>query len=221
MNAAQAAFYSDWSPYAAQAGQALGVDPSVVLAQWALESGYGAHQPGSYNVGGIGGPGNWQSYSSPQDFANAYVSLIQTGYPCALNTGSDAMRFAQGLGSGAGGSYFGSADPVAYGNSLAQIAGAIPTVTVTPGDTPPAEPGWGFGPNGLQWFNTNGTTSATSPGGVSPGGLLSGTLSIIEELAIRIMLVLVGLVLLGSGFYVAGSRGARAVTVRQLGRAVL
>jgi len=63
--------------------------------------------------------------------------------------------------------------------------------------------------------------------GAIPGQIGAGIMSMlpkltqIEELAIRALLVLIGLVLVAAGFYLAGQRGVKAVTIRQLGQAAL
>lgn len=49
----------------------------------------------------------------------------------------------------------------------------------------------------------------------------SSSITALEELAIRAMMVLVGIVLLGGGIYVAGQKAIAARTIPQLGRAPL
>jgi hypothetical protein len=89
------------APYADQAGAALGVSPATVLGQWALESGNGnaANAVGATNFAGIMQPGTQtlQTFQDPQSFEQAYVNLIENGYPDALNTGSDVGAFVNAL----------------------------------------------------------------------------------------------------------------------------
>ncbi len=72
------AFEDQMGPYAIQAGNATGLDPGVILAQWAEESGWGTAAPGD-NYAGITDPttGGFADYSSRQAFEQAYVSVVE------------------------------------------------------------------------------------------------------------------------------------------------
>jgi hypothetical protein len=69
-------------PLAQQVAAQTGLDPRVVLAQAATESGWGAHAPGQ-NYFGIGGAGNLRSYGSMEESFQAYGDLINKRYPQA------------------------------------------------------------------------------------------------------------------------------------------
>lgn len=130
-SAQQQAFVQTYGPYAQQAGQTLGVDPNVILGQWAFESAWGtsraAQQQG--NLAGINIPGGtgqqYQTYSSPQAFTDAYTTLLQNPrYASALNTGSNVNAFTGGLASG--GYYTSSPAEYAAGvTSTSQTAASI------------------------------------------------------------------------------------------------
>lgn len=115
------------------------------------------------------------------------------------------------------------------------------TMTITPGATPapssstgPVAAGPGldvngnpcssmqsyFGLGGCGAQNADGTAGSVSSGGISgaigalTGASMSSAMTWIEELAIRALLVLVGITLIGAGFYVAGQRGKGNIVVR-------
>lgn len=108
-------FAAKYGPAAQRAAAALGVDPKVLLGQWGLETGWGRSViPGTNNLGNIksfGGDGvsardnmtgsvdKYRSYSSPEAFADDYVSLIKRRYPGAVGAKS-AEEFAKALKSG-------------------------------------------------------------------------------------------------------------------------
>lgn len=95
------------------AGKALGIDPSVIIGQWGLETGWGKSiVPGTNNLGNIkdfsgsgvaatdnmtGSKDKYRAYATPEEFAADYVSLIQRKYPGAQNAGADPAKFAAGL----------------------------------------------------------------------------------------------------------------------------
>ena len=64
---------------------------------------------------------DYQSYASPQDFTNSYVSMIQRKYPQATNTGSDANAYVAGLKQGG---YF-TSDLTTYQNNVSSTASSI------------------------------------------------------------------------------------------------
>jgi len=117
-------FENTWAPYAVDVGRRLGVNPSIILSQWGLESGYGVGNSLGFNVGSIKDPqtGTWARYSSPAEFADAYAGLIQRVYPNAVGTADNASSFFNALahGGAAGNlSYFGGESPQAYGDKVA------------------------------------------------------------------------------------------------------
>ncbi|VWX63186.1 conserved hypothetical protein [Burkholderiales bacterium 8X] len=122
-----AALYGD---AASRAGAALGVDPSVILGQWGLETGWGRSViPGTNNLGNVkdfagggvaatdnmtGSRDRYRAYPSPDAFAADYVSLVQRRYPGALGAGADPVKFAAGLQ--------GYAEDPRYSDKIAQAA---------------------------------------------------------------------------------------------------
>lgn len=157
--AQQQAFVQTYGPYATQAGNTLGVDPSVVLGQWAQESGWGVGG-GAANQGNMAGitttGGGYASYATPQDFTNAYITTLQNPrYSSALNTGSDSQAFVSGLYSGG---YF-TGNPTTYSNNVASNASTIGTIG-NGGALANNQPMYyeGFGSNG----NFIGSTTDTS-----------------------------------------------------------
>lgn len=164
-NPQQTAFVNLWSPYATQVGNSIGVDPNLVLSQWALESGW--NTPNTFNVGGIGGS-NPASFASPQDFANNYLNLLNNGYGSALGAGSNIDQFVTGLANGSNGSYFGSQSPASYEASLQpvydQLSGNQPASSETSTNT------------GSFWHWLTAPVSPLTqglllPGSVSPGAM--------------------------------------------------
>ena len=119
-------FAQTYSGLAQQAGTTLGVAPTSILSQWALESGYGTSNAAqNYNLGGIQrvGGGN-ATYGNPQEFLSAYVSTVKNHDPQALNTGSDMGAFVNGLGAG---HYYGDQSASSYGQGVSGAAGALQT----------------------------------------------------------------------------------------------
>ena len=117
-------FISGLMPHAEAAARELGVDPQNLIAQAALETGWGRSQPGhSHNLFGIKAGGSWsgasvqanteefaggvasrvdadfRAYGSPRESVQDYVRLIRDNprYAGALNTGSDVQAFATAL----------------------------------------------------------------------------------------------------------------------------
>lgn len=108
------AFAQTYQDAANYAGNQLGVDPTILLGQWGLETGYGKSViPGTSNLGNIkskngvsavdnqtGSTDQYQSYSDPMDFAKGYVNLIKTSYPKAVGQGSDSNGYFNALKAG-------------------------------------------------------------------------------------------------------------------------
>ncbi|MBB5373732.1 glycoside hydrolase family 73 protein [Acidocella aromatica] len=123
-------------PQITQAAQALGVPPVAVLAQTALETGWGAAAPGN-NIFGVKASGgesgtmrathevidgvltpqtaSFRNYSDLADSISDYVGLIQSGFSTA--TGQNTVAgFAQALQSG------GYATDTNYASKIVNIA---------------------------------------------------------------------------------------------------
>jgi flagellar protein FlgJ len=117
-------FISSLMPHAEAAARELGVDPRNLIAQAALETGWGRSKPGdSHNLFGIKAGGSWngasvqanteefaagtasrvdanfRAYGSSRESVEDYVRLIRDNprYAGALNTGSDVQSFANAL----------------------------------------------------------------------------------------------------------------------------
>lgn len=117
-------FVEDLLPLAREAAAKLGVAPQAIIAQAALETGFGRHQPGgqSNNLFGIKAFSSWRgarvqaettevragqaqtesaafrAYDSVRDSVGDYVALLsQPRYTAARNTGADVAGFARGL----------------------------------------------------------------------------------------------------------------------------
>lgn len=106
-------FAARYGSAAEKAGKALGVDPSILLGQWGLETGWGKSViPGTNNLGNIkdfagggvaatdnmtGSRDKYRQYATPDAFVDDFVSLIQRKYPNAVGAGSDPSKFTAGL----------------------------------------------------------------------------------------------------------------------------
>lgn len=128
-------FASQYGPIAAQVGQRLGVDPTILLGQWGLETGWGKSViPGTNNLGnikdfsgsGVGAVDNmtgsndkYRAFDTPQAFADHYASLIERKYPNAVGAGNDPQAFAVALKQG------GYAEDPAYINKVAAVTNTV------------------------------------------------------------------------------------------------
>lgn len=131
-------FAAAYGPIAARIGSQLGVEPTVILGQLGLETGWGKSIiPGTNNLGNIkdfagsgvsaldnmtGSRDKYRSYASPDAFAADYVDLIKRKYPTAIGA-KDPQAFAMALKSG------GYAEDPRYVDKVAQasrMAGATP-----------------------------------------------------------------------------------------------
>ena len=101
-------FVNKYWAHAQEAGRQTGVDPRIILAQAAIESGWGEHAPGN-NMFGIKGDGqslptrefvngqwvtqqaNFRSYNSPEESFRGYADFIKN------NPRYAALRAANGL----------------------------------------------------------------------------------------------------------------------------
>ena len=193
--AQQQAFAGTYGPLAQAAGASLGVDPNLIYSQWALESGYGTNSLSQgYNVGSIMPGGVGASYASPQAFEQAYVGLIQNNFPNAVNTGSNASAFVQGLQLGTSGSYFGSQSAPSYLSSLTSISGNNPLGTApTASSAAAGAPVTAAGGTPAVAGGTTGTATGTASSG--GGSMIGGVWEIVQ----RSLVVIIGLVLLFVG----------------------
>lgn len=108
-------FAAVYGPIASRIGAQLGVDPTTVLGQLGLETGWGKSIiPGTNNLGNIkdfagggvaatdnmtGSRDRYRAYPTPDAFADDYVSLIQRKYPGAMNA-QNPQAFATALQAG-------------------------------------------------------------------------------------------------------------------------
>jgi hypothetical protein len=171
-------FYAQFLPYAQSVSQRTGLDPRLVLAQAALETGYGRSAPGQ-NYFGIkshgraggntlqtqefeGGrmvsqPASFRGYESPEQSFNDYADFLLTNprYGGVLSASGIENQIAEMAKSGY------ATDPN-YGAKLANIAGK-------------------FDPNApqiiaaqtMQALGRGGSFSGSNGGGAMPMGLLS------------------------------------------------
>jgi peptidoglycan hydrolase FlgJ len=139
-------FISELLPHATEAARELGVDPRSLIAQAALETGWGRSQPGdSHNLFGIKAGASWsgarvqantqefdagvaarvdadfRAYGSPRESVEDYVRVIRDNprYAGALNTGSDVQAFATALQRG------GYATDPDYARKLVAVAAEV------------------------------------------------------------------------------------------------
>ena len=114
-------FAEEYGPIAEQVSKQTGIAPSLLLAQWGMESKYGRSPAGHFNFGNIkdlSGTGKeatdnktksvdkYLNFESPEAFGDYYANLMRRLYPNALNTGTDIAKYTEGLRNGVKGSYF-------------------------------------------------------------------------------------------------------------------
>jgi flagellar protein FlgJ len=139
-------FISELMPHATEAARELGVDPNNLIAQAALETGWGRSEPGdSHNLFGIKAGSSWngasvqanteefagdaatrvdanfRAYGSSRESVEDYVRVIRDNprYASALNTGSDVQAFANALQRG------GYATDPDYARKLVAVAAEV------------------------------------------------------------------------------------------------
>jgi hypothetical protein len=133
-------FITQYGPIAAKVGKALNVDPSIILGQFGLETGWGKSTiPGTNNLGNIkdfsgggvsatdnmtGSTDNYRAFNTPDGFADYYTDLIKRKYPGAVGAGNDPVKFATALKAG------GYAEDPDY---VKKIAATTQTVRSQPG----------------------------------------------------------------------------------------
>jgi hypothetical protein len=148
-------FVKAYKPIAEQVSKEIGVDPNVILSQWALESNWGTAVPASHNLAGIkdfsgkgtpakdnklGTTAKYTQFEDPEVFGMYYADMIKRQFPNAVNTGPDIGAFTRGLVSGRSGAYF-EADPQRYAVGLTAIHNSIPGAEQAPRpDMTQAEP---------------------------------------------------------------------------------
>jgi hypothetical protein len=113
-------FAEEYGPIAVQVSKQTGIAPSVLLAQWGMESDYGRKPVGHFNFGNIkdmSGTGTqatdnktkskdkYLNFESPEAFGDYYAHMMRRLYPNALNSGADISKYAEGLRTGVKGSY--------------------------------------------------------------------------------------------------------------------
>lgn len=113
-------FVEEYGPVAVQVSQKTGIAPSVLLAQWGMETDYGRKVPGHFNLGNIkdfSGSGTtatdsqtksrdkYVNFESPEAFGDYYAHMMRRLYPNALNAGADISKYAEGLRTGVKGAY--------------------------------------------------------------------------------------------------------------------
>jgi hypothetical protein len=113
-------FAEEYAPIAVQVSQKTGIAPSVLLAQWGMETDYGRKSVGHFNLGNIkdmsgagtpatdnktGSKDKYVNFESPEAFGDYYSHMMRRLYPNALNTGTDISKYAEGLRTGVKGSY--------------------------------------------------------------------------------------------------------------------
>lgn len=136
-------FITAMGPAAQKAAQQLNVSPNAILAHWAYESGWGKSglSQKANNYGGIKAlPGqdyvsmptsekngtehitaNFRRFTSPEEYGQNYVKLLQNKrYRGALNT-SDPVAFATGLGNGG----YHQDSVSGYANNIGRLANII------------------------------------------------------------------------------------------------
>ena len=156
-------FISELMPHATDAARELGVDPNNLIAQAALETGWGRSHPGgdSHNLFGIKAGASWtgarvqanteefaggeptridanfRAYGSSRESVEDYVRVIRDNprYAGVLNTGSDVQAFATGLQRG------GYATDPEYARKLVSVAAEVgQRVAANPFKSASAEP---------------------------------------------------------------------------------
>ncbi|CAJ0710718.1 glucosaminidase domain-containing protein [Ralstonia thomasii] len=133
----------------------IGVDPSVILGQWGLETGWGKSVvPGTNNLGNIKGPGvaatdnvtgstdQYRAYQNPQQFSSDFSNLIANKFPGAVGAGPDAGAYAKALKPGQKGGY---AEDTNYGSKLADATQSVREARGI--DIDPSKISWDNGPN--------------------------------------------------------------------------
>ncbi|OIQ89696.1 peptidoglycan hydrolase FlgJ [mine drainage metagenome] len=91
------AFIESILPSVRSAAAALGVSPVAILAQAALETGWGSHAPGN-NLFGIKAGGNWQGASLSgltQEFAGGVAQMGEAAFRAYQSAADSVQNYAQ------------------------------------------------------------------------------------------------------------------------------
>ena len=91
------AFIQSILPSVQSAAAALGVSPVAILAQAALETGWGSHAPGN-NLFGIKAGGNWQGASLSgltQEFAGGVAQMGEAAFRAYQSASDSVQNYAQ------------------------------------------------------------------------------------------------------------------------------
>lgn len=174
-----ATFAKQYGGAAQIAADKLGVDPSILLGQWGLETGWGKSViPGTNNLGNIkdfsgsgvaatdnanGSRDKYRAYASPEAFANDYADLISRRYPGAVGAGADVAKYATALKAG------GYAEDPNYVGKLLQVASSAKRAN-------PSEPGLLARVGNAAASAISGTANAATPqelSGISDADLLA------------------------------------------------
>jgi len=147
-------FTEEYGPIAIQVSQKTGIAPSVLLAQWGMESNYGRSPVGHFNLGNIkdmsgagkegtdnktGSKDKYVNFESPEAFGDYYSHFIRRLYPNALNSGADVSKYTQGLNTGVKGSYF-EDSPEEYENKVQGAHKATTSFYKDPEEIPIVKP---------------------------------------------------------------------------------
>ena len=110
-----------------RAALATGTTPENIMAQWRMETGGFSSRlyRDQNNLAGIKNPdGSFASYGSLSQFTDAYIGLLNRGYPGVR--GSDNIHdFATALGHGKRGSYYGDESESSYEGKLSHYNAPI------------------------------------------------------------------------------------------------
>jgi hypothetical protein len=121
----KAEFLKKAMPLAQQVAAQTGLDPRVIVAQAALESGWGKHAPGQ-NFFGVGGAGNLRTYGSMEESFQDYAKVIQNKRYAGARAGKTPEAQIAGL---VAGGYTGDAG---YAESLQSIVKQLPAPAAAP-----------------------------------------------------------------------------------------
>lgn len=181
-----ASFAAQYGGLAQAVGQRIGVDPSIVLGQLGLETGWGKSViPGTNNLGNIkdfsgggvsardnqtGATDRYRTYSDPQAFAADYAGLLARKYPGAVGAGSDAQKFASGLA--------GYAEDPQYASKVVTAANMVRSASQAPAQPQPqqSQPGLLARVGNAVATAISGTANAATPqelSGISDDDLLA------------------------------------------------
>lgn len=151
------AFAVQYKDLAERVGAELGVDPGLIIAQWALETDWGRKTVGKYNFGNIKDPTGkgpraldktegsrdaYRTYDTPEAFAADYVEQMKKNWPGATGAGSDPGKFGAGLREGRLGAY--ATDP-GYESKIASVfRSLVPSAQAATSQTATPSPGKRF-----------------------------------------------------------------------------